>query len=61
MQMETAEQEVMCALLQTLLEQKLITKDIYGKARAKILRTKDVPAFFSLPEKKGKENGDGGA
>ena len=59
--METAEQEVLCALLQSLLDQERITKDLYGKARTQILRTKDLPAFFSRPEEKGKENGYGGA
>ena len=44
--MSETEQAVMCALLQTLLDKAVITQDIYGKAREKVLGTADWPEFF---------------
>ncbi|MBP3684268.1 MAG: hypothetical protein J6J12_04810 [Oscillospiraceae bacterium] len=44
--MEKVQQAVLCVLLQTLLDQKLITQDIHDKSREKILGTLDWPEFF---------------
>ena len=44
--MKKVQQDVMCVLLQTLLDKKLITKDIHEKGQEKILGTSDWPEFF---------------
>lgn len=44
--MKKVQQDIMCALLQTLLDKKLITQNIHDKSRAKILDTLDWPEFF---------------
>ena len=44
--MKKVQQDVMCVLLQTLLDKELITQDIHEKAREKILSTLDWPEFF---------------
>ena len=48
------QQDVMCVLLQILLDKGLITQDIHDRAREKILETRDWPVFFD-----GKEAADG--
>ena len=57
--MKKVQQDVMCVLLQTLLDKELITQDIHEKAREKILGTLDWPEFFCYAEDDGKENQDG--
>ena len=57
--MKKVQQDVMCVLLQTLLDKQLITQDIHEKAREKILGTLDWPEFFCYAEDDGKENQDG--
>ena len=44
--MKKVQQDVMCVLLQTLLDKELITQDIHDKSREKILGTLDWPDFF---------------
>ena len=44
--MKKVQQDVMCVLLQTLLDKGLITKDIHDKSREKILDTLDWPEAF---------------
>ena len=57
--MKKVQQDVMCVLLQTLLDKELITQDIHEKAREKILGTLDCPEFFCYAEDDGKEDQDG--
>ncbi len=57
--MKKVQQDVMCVLLQTLLDKELITQDIHEKAREKILGTLDWPEFFCYAEDDGKEDQDG--
>ena len=45
--MKKVQQDVMCVLLQTLLDKDLITQDIHDKSREKILGTLDWPECFS--------------
>ena len=59
--MKKVQQDVMCALLQTLLDKELITQDIHDKSREKILGTLDWPKFFCYAEDDGKEELDGSA
>ena len=44
--MKTVQQDILCALLQRLLDQKQITRNLYDKSREKILNTEDWPEFF---------------
>lgn len=44
--MNEVQQDILCVLLQTLLEKELITQDIHDKSRNKILGTLDLPEFF---------------
>ena len=44
--MNEVQQDILCVLLQTLLDQELITRDIHDKSRNKILGTLDLPDFF---------------
>ena len=48
--MKTVQQEVMCVLLQTLLDKELITRDIHDKSRERILSIRDWPEFFCSAE-----------
>ena len=48
--MNEVQQEILCVLLQTLLDKELITQDIHDKSRNKILGTLDLPDFFSDTE-----------
>ena len=57
--MKKVQQDVMCVLLQALLDKELITQDIHEKAREKILGTLDWPEFFCYAEDDGKEKTDG--
>lgn len=44
--MNEVQQDILCVLLQTLLDKELITQDIHHKSRNQILGTQDLPAFF---------------
>ena len=59
--MNGVQQDILCVLLQTLLDQKRITQEVHDKSRNKILSTLDFPEFFHCCEAVGKENVDGGA
>ena len=59
--MKRVQQDVMCVLLQTLLDKELITQDIHDKSREKILGTLDWPEFFCNSEDDGKEESYGSA
>ena len=59
--MKKVQQDIMCVLLQTLLDKELITKDIHDKSREKILGTLDWPEFFCYAEDDRKEELDGSA
>ena len=53
--MKEMEKNMMCVLLQTLLNKKLITQDICEKAKTKVLGTLDIPNFFCCSEGDEKE------
>ena len=57
--MKKVQQDVMCVLLQTLLDKELITQDIHDKSREKILGTLDWPEAFCYAEVDRKEDQDG--
>ena len=59
--MNKVQQDIMCVLLQTLLDKELITQDIHDKSRQKILDTLDWPKAFCYTEDDGKEELDGSA
>ena len=44
--MNEEQNEILCVLLQTLLDRGLIPGDVYGRAREKVLGTLDLPPFF---------------
>ena len=53
--MKKVQQDVMCVLLQTLLDKGLITQNIYDKSWEKVLGTLDWPEFCCYAENDGKE------
>ena len=57
--MKEMEKNVMCMLLQALLDKNLITQDTCEKAKMKILDTLDGPDFLCYHEEKRKEDADG--
>ena len=57
--MKQVQQDVMCVLLQTLLDKELITQDVHDKSREKILGTLDWPEFFCYAEDDRKEELNG--
>ena len=57
--MKEMEKNVMCVLLQVLLDKNLITQDTCDKAKTKILGTLDGPDFFCYCEEKGEEDANG--
>ena len=57
--MKKVQQDIMCVLLQTLLDKELITQDIHDKSRQKILGTLDWPEFFCYADEDRKEEEDG--
>ena len=59
--MKKVQRDIMCVLLQTLLNKELITQDIHDKSRQKILGTLDWPEAFCYTEDDGKEELDGSA
>lgn len=54
-------QEMMCVLLERLRDQGLISENIHGKAREKILGTLDWPEFFRYTEEEAEEGQNGSA
>lgn len=44
--MRQVQQDIMCVLLQTLLAENRISKEMYNKSRNKILDMPDLPDFF---------------
>ena len=56
--MRQVQQDILCALLRTLLDQELITQDLHDKSRNRILGTLDLPDFFCGTEC-GKEDAHG--
>jgi hypothetical protein len=57
--MKKIQQDMMCVLLHTLLDKKLITQDIHDKSREKILGSLDWPEFFCYAESDGKGGWNG--
>lgn len=57
--MKELEKNVMCVLLQRLLDKNLITPKIFDNARERILDTFDSKGFFCYAEEKRKEDADG--
>lgn len=57
--MKKVQQNVMCVLLQMLLDKELITQDVHEKGREKILGTLDWPDFFCYCEDERKEDANG--
>ena len=58
-QVKEMEKNVMCVLLQALLDKNLITQDTCEKAKTKILGTLDGADFFCYCEEKRKEDANG--
>lgn len=57
--MQEVGKNVQCVLLQALLDKKLITQDVYEKAKMKILGALDRPDFFCYFEEDRKEETHG--
>ena len=54
--MKEMEKNVMCVLLQVLMDKNLITQDIHDKAKEKVLGTLDVPDLFCYCKEERKTN-----
>ena len=57
--MKEMEKNVMCVLLQVLMDKNLITQDTCEKAKTKILGTLDGPDFFRYADEKRKGESHG--
>ena len=57
--MKKVQQDVMCVLLQALLDKELITQDIHDKSRSRLLDRLDWPEAFCYAEVDRKEDQDG--
>ena len=57
--MKKVQQDIMCVLLQTLLDKELITQDIHDKSRSRILDTFDSAEYFCYVEDDRKEDPNG--
>lgn len=57
--MKKVQQDMMCVLLQTLLDKNLITQDVHDKSREKILGILDWPDIFCYAGDDGKEAENG--
>ncbi len=57
--MKKVQQDIMCVLLETLLDKGLITQDVYDQSRERILGTLDWPDFFCFSADADKENQNG--
>ena len=59
--MKKVQQDILCVLLQTLLDKELITQEIHDKSREMILGILDWPESFCYAEDNGKEELHGSA
>ncbi len=59
--MKNAQRDMMCVLLQTLLDKNLIPEDIHKKAREKVLGTFDMPELLRYAEDEREEESHGSA
>ena len=57
--MKEMEKNVMCVLLQVLMDKNLITQDVHNQAKEKVLGTLDGPEFFCYAEEKSEEDTNG--
>ena len=57
--MKEMERQVMCVLLRSLMDKKLITQDIHDKAKEKVLGTLDGPGFFCYIDENREEDANG--
>ena len=57
--MKEMEKNVMCVLLQVLMNKNFITQDVHNQAKEKVLGTLDGPEFFCYAEEKREEDADG--
>ena len=57
--MKKVQQDMMCVLLQTLLDKKLISQEIYERSREKILDTLVWPEVFCDAKEDGEEEARG--
>ena len=57
--MKEMEKDVMCVLLQSLMDKNLITQDIHDQAKEKVLGTLDGPDFFCYDDEKRKGESHG--
>ena len=57
--MKEMEKNVMCVLLQVLMEKNLITQDVHDQAKEKVLSTLDGPDFFCYIDEKREEESHG--
>lgn len=57
--MKKVQQDVMCVLLQALLDKELITQDIHDKSRSRLLDRLDWPEAFCYAGDDRKEDQDG--
>ena len=57
--MKEMEKNVMCVLLQVLMDKNLITQDVHNQAKEKVLGTLDGPEFFCYAEEKKEEESHG--
>lgn len=48
--MNEIQQDILCVLLQTLLDKELVTQEVHDKSRSKIRGTLDLPEFFCYYE-----------
>ena len=57
--MKEMEKNVMCVLLQVLMDKNLITQDVHNQAKEKVVGTLDGPEFFCYAEEKREEESHG--
>ena len=57
--MKEMERQVMCVLLRSLMDKKLITQDIHDQAKENVLGTLDGPDFFCYIDEKRKGESHG--
>ena len=57
--MKEMEKNVMCVLLQVLMDKNLITQDVHNQAKEKVLGTLDVPDLFCYCKEERKEDANG--
>ena len=57
--MKEMERQVMCVLLRSLMDKKLITQDVHDQAKEKVLCTLDGPDLFCYADEKRKGESHG--